>query len=67
MSIKVENTVEYVDKKINNQAKDMILALFNEKSTLDYIEMLETLDLDLETIVQVCNELEQEGRIEGID
>ena len=60
MSIK---TIEYKTQ----QAKDMILALFNEKGTLDYIEMLETLDLDLETIVNACTELEQEGRIEGVN
>lgn len=67
MSIKAENRLVYANKEINNQAKDMILTLFNEKGILDYIEMLETLDLDLETIVNVCDELEQEGRIEGIN
>jgi hypothetical protein len=67
MSIKVENRLAYANKEINNQAKDKILALFNEKDTLDYIEMVETLDLDLETIVNACTELEQEGRIEGVN
>ena len=67
MSIKVEKRTIYANKEINNQAKDKILALFNEKGTLDYIEMVETLDLDLETIVNACTELEQEGKIEGIN
>jgi DNA-binding MarR family transcriptional regulator len=61
MSIKA---IEYTDIQ---QAKDMILTLFKEKGTLDYLEILEALDLDLETIVKVCDELEQEGRIEGMD
>jgi len=45
----------------------MILALFKEKGTLDYLEIFETLDLDLEMIVKACAELEREGRIEGMD
>jgi hypothetical protein len=56
MAVEIEYAIQ--------QAKDMILTLFKEKGTLDYIEILETLDLDLETIVKACDELGQEGRIE---
>ena len=61
MSIKA---IEYTDIQ---QAKDMILAFFKGKGTLDYLEIFETLDLDLEMIVKACAELEREGRIEGMD
>lgn len=46
-------------------AKDMILRLFEEKGELDYLEIVSSLGLDLELVVEICAELEEEGRIEG--
>lgn len=46
------------------QAKDEILALFREaKKSLFYSDVAEALSLDLELVVELCNELEKEARI----
>ena len=58
-----ENVVE-VSKE---QAKEMILKLFEEKGELDYFDIITELDLDLKLVVEICAELEEEKRIEGID
>ena len=47
------------------KAKEAILTLFAEKGELDYIDIMSSLDLDLEMIVDICAELEEEKRIEG--
>ena len=60
------NAVEYKESITKEQARDMILSLFHEKGTLDYAEIFDTFDIDLETIVHICEELENEGIIEGI-
>jgi len=60
------NTLENKDTITKEQARDMILCLFHDKGTLDYAQIYDTLDIDLETIVNICEELEHEGIIEGI-
>jgi len=46
------------------QAKEEILRLFRgSKRTLFYSDVAEELNLDLELVVELCNELEKEGRI----
>lgn len=46
------------------QAKDEILKLFKEaKGSLFYSDVAEKLNLDLELVVELCNELESEGSI----
>ncbi len=45
-------------------AKQEILNLFREsKETLFYSDVCERLKLDLQLVVELCNELESEGRI----
>jgi dCTP deaminase len=47
-----------------SQAKDEILALFKKsRKTLFYSDLAEQLNLDLELVVELCNELEGEGCI----
>lgn len=50
-----------------NTAKKEVLELFEQKGELDYGDIIETLGLDLEIIVDVCRELQEEGRIQEID
>ncbi len=47
-------------------AKEMVLKLFKEKSELGYSEIISQLDLDLKLVVEICAELEDEKKIEGI-
>jgi hypothetical protein len=54
-------------KLSREEAKGMIMELFDQKGELDYIEIMSTLDLDLELIVELCAELEKEGKIKGLD
>jgi len=49
------------------EAKEMVVALFHEKGQLGYSEIMSTLRLDLELIVEICAELEADGKIEGVD
>ncbi len=58
-----EETVE-VSKE---EAKQMIARFFEEKGQLDYVEIMTTLHLDLELVVEICAELEKNGKIEGVD
>lgn len=46
------------------EAKEEILALFKEKIELDYYDIMISLGLDLEIVVEVCAELEEEKKIE---
>src|SRR6266581_4234259 len=47
-----------------NQAKDEILVLFKKsRRTLFYSDVAEQLNLDLELVVELCNELESAGLI----
>lgn len=47
-------------------AKEMILKLFKEKGELGYSEIVLQFDLDLKLVVEICAELEDEKKIEGI-
>ena len=49
------------------EAKEMVAALFHEKGQLGYSDIMSTLRLDLELIVEICAELETDGKIEGVD
>lgn len=60
----IEN--ESADEVSREQAKEMILKLFEQKGELDYFEIISELDLDLKLVVEICAELEEEKRIEGI-
>ncbi|MGC9194010.1 MAG: hypothetical protein ACP5IL_00985 [Syntrophobacteraceae bacterium] len=35
--------------------------------TIDYVDLVSALDLPLPLIVQACEQLEQEGKIDGVD
>ena len=61
--IQDESTVEVT----REQAREMILKLFEQKGELDYSDIISELDLDLKLVVEICAELEEEKRIEGID
>jgi hypothetical protein len=58
---------EYPIDVSRQEAKRMILKLFEEKGELGYSEIVSNLNLDLELVVEICDELEQEKKIEGID
>lgn len=50
-----------------DQAKSEIKDLFAKGKTLYYSEVAEKLRLDLQTVVEICNELQQNGEIEIVD
>lgn len=45
------------------EAKQAISELFRERGELGYSDIMETLGFDLDVIVEVCAELEDEGKI----
>lgn len=47
-------------------AKKTVLALFQKKVQLSYSDIMSLADLDLELIVEICAELETDGKIEGV-
>jgi hypothetical protein len=49
------------------KAKTQIKDLLEKERTMDYIGMLDRLDIDLVVMVMACEELEAEGKIEGVD
>ncbi|MEK7399258.1 MAG: hypothetical protein AAB116_20150 [Candidatus Poribacteria bacterium] len=55
------------DDITREEAKLMIIELFNKKKELDYIEIMSSLNLDLAQIVEICEELERENKIEGME
>ena len=55
------------DDITREEAKRMIIELFNKKKELDYIEIMSSLNLDLAQIVEICAELERENKIEGME
>jgi DNA invertase Pin-like site-specific DNA recombinase len=50
-----------------DQATSEIKDLFAKGKTLYYSEVAEKLRLDLQTVVEICNELQQNGEIEIVD
>ena len=49
------------------EAEKEILQLFSEGQVLYYSDIAQKLRLDLELVVEICNELQSKGRIEVID
>jgi dCTP deaminase len=47
------------------QAKEEILALFRKRPRLYYSDIAEALQLDYETVIHACEELQREGLVEG--
>ena len=48
------------------QAKKEIKNLFNKGNILYYSDVAEQLQLDLQTVVEICNELQNKGEIETV-
>ena len=57
--------METLSKGSREEAKQMIRKLFKQRGELDYIDITDALDLDLKMVVEICAELEEEGRIEA--
>lgn len=57
---------ESEERFLHLEAKQKILKLFESKHELDYYDIMYLLDA-LQTVVEVCSELEEEGRIEVVD
>jgi Mn-dependent DtxR family transcriptional regulator len=58
-------TIDETSMEVSKEeAKEMVLRLFEQKGELDYVDIAETLDLNLKLVVEICTELEQENRIE---
>lgn len=49
-----------------SEAKAQILELYQKEIQLDYFGIMEHLDIDLELIVELCNELVDDGKLEGV-
>jgi regulator of replication initiation timing len=49
------------------EAKKEILELFSQGHTLYYSDVAEQLGLDLQLVVEICNELQSKGEIEVVD
>lgn len=54
-------------KVSKEQAKKEIRKLFSESNTLYYSDIAERLGLDLELVVDICNELQRQGKIKVDD
>ncbi len=50
-----------------DEARKEIAELFSQGQTLYYTDIAEQLQLDLQLVVEVCNELQSRGEIEVID
>jgi DNA invertase Pin-like site-specific DNA recombinase len=50
-----------------DEARKEIIALFSNGETLYYSDVAEKLRLDLQTVVEICSELQSEGEIEKVD
>jgi len=59
------NCITVWDDRWENKQK--IERLFKKRKELDYWNIMQTLNLDLDLIVELCKELEEEGKIEGIN
>jgi len=53
-------------KVSKEEAKEEILRLFEKKGELGYGEIMEALGIDLKLIVEICDELEKESKIEAV-
>ena len=59
----VEERVIVLRTLTKERAKQEILQLFQDGNVHDYGDISERLSLDLQLVVEICNELEREGRI----
>lgn len=50
-----------------DEARQAVMHLFRQRKELDYGEIMSELGLDLDTTIEVCRELEKEGKIEGVN
>lgn len=49
-----------------DQDRKVVIDLFTQRKELGYAEIMSELGLDLKIIVEVCGELEKEGKIKAI-
>lgn len=49
-----------------DQAREGVIDLFTQKKELDYVQIMSELGLDLKTTIEICTELEKEGKIKAI-
>lgn len=56
--------MDFYSEKI--KAKKLIIDLFAKKKELDYAEIMSELELDLTVVVEICDDLEREGKIKTI-
>jgi len=57
-----EEVVQHITMT-KEEAKQAVSELFRERGELGYSDIMETLGFDLDVIVEVCAELEDEGKI----
>lgn len=63
----VEKEIIQQKRIIKKEAKQAITDLFKQREELDYIEIMSELGLDLKLIVDICEELEKEEKIEALN
>lgn len=63
----VEKEIIQQKRIIKKEAKQAITDLFKKREELDYIEIMSELGLDLKLIVDICEELEKEEKIEALN
>lgn len=61
-----EMSAESAPEITREEAKEHILHLFEEKGELDYYDLMVELGLDLDLVIEICEELVKERRIEEI-
>ena len=49
-----------------DEAKQAIIDLFTQRKELDYVEIMSELGLELKSTIEICRELEKEGKIKAI-
>lgn len=60
-------TIDETSMEVSREeAKEMVLRLFEQRSELDYGDIFEELGIDLKLIVEICDELEHCKKIEAI-
>lgn len=63
----VQKEIIQQERIIKEEAKQAITDLFKKREELDYIEIMSELGLDLKLIVDICEELEKEEKIEPLN
>lgn len=63
----VEKEIIQQKRIIKKEAKQAITDLFKQREELDYIEIMSELGLDLKLVVDICEELEKEEKIEALN